>query len=184
MRRLVTSTGGKRHRHSAANAMSGPTPEAGAHNVTCAECGAPMVLRRRAATGSFFWGCSLYPRCTGAHGAHQDGRPLGTPADTETKAWRIKAHEVFDALWQGHGNSARSRAYRWLRKAMRLDQAGCHIGRFTAEQCQEVIALALTQKPFSTPLAEEQEAARQRALRLDKGWLAGRKTRPKREDRT
>lgn len=33
-----------------------------AETPTCA-CGAPMVLRRRAADGERFWGCSTFPRC-------------------------------------------------------------------------------------------------------------------------
>jgi len=155
--------------------------------VTCAECGAPMVLRRAAKgfkPGSSFWGCSRYPQCRATHGAHPDGQPLGTPGDPETRAWRIRAHEVFDALWKGYGGSARGRAYRWLQKAMRLDEEACHIGRFTSDQCKEVVALGLTQKPFVLPLAEERAAAQRRAVRRAKGWQAGRKTRRHREDRT
>ena len=34
-------------------------------NLTCPECGEPMVSRANAITGQRFWGCSNYPQCRG-----------------------------------------------------------------------------------------------------------------------
>lgn len=105
--------------------------------IACGECGAPMVLR--SSRFGKFYGCTRFPRCKGAHGAHPDGKPLGTPADSETKLARIEAHAGFDALWK-HGLMNRRAAYRFLRKAMALKPDDCHIAKFTKGQC----AIALT----------------------------------------
>jgi ssDNA-binding Zn-finger/Zn-ribbon topoisomerase 1 len=87
-----------------------------------------------------FYGCTRYPECKGTHGAHPDGRPLGTPADRETKDARIEAHQAFDTLWKRpHGKMQRQEAYLWLQKRMGLSADECHIGRFTKEQCEQVI---------------------------------------------
>jgi len=103
----------------------------------CPECGGQMVLRN--SRYGLFYGCTGYPECRAAHGAHADGRPLGTPADAATKKLRIEAHAVFDRLWKG-GSMSRSAAYRWLREAMELSEAEAHIGRFTSEQCLALMA--------------------------------------------
>jgi len=105
----------------------------------CAECQSPMVLR----TSRYgkFWGCSQFPKCRGTHGAHQaDGRPLGIPADKETKLARIEAHKAFDRLWKS-GKMSRTAAYRWLQEAMKLPGFEVHIGKFTKEQCIHLVAL-------------------------------------------
>lgn len=111
------------------------TPE-----VTCPECGAPMVLREtekfRYPNGDArrFWGCSRFPACDGIHGAHPDGTPLGIPADKATKQARITAHAAFDSLWKG-GAMSRKAAYRWMQQALAMTEDEAHIGRFTIEQC-------------------------------------------------
>jgi ssDNA-binding Zn-finger/Zn-ribbon topoisomerase 1 len=110
----------------------------------CGECGSPMILRE--SRYGKFWGCSRFPQCKGTHGAHQaDGRPLGTPADKETKAARIKAHAAFDMLWKGREMS-RTDAYRWMGEAMKLPPEQRHIGEFTTEQCVLLIALLAARK--------------------------------------
>lgn len=114
--------------------------------LTCPEpdCGAPMVLRvtRRAPwTGRKFYGCSRFPECRSTHGAHPDGTPLGIPATKATKQARIRAHDVFDQLHRP-GRMTRSQAYVFLAKRMGMSKDECHIGRFDAAQCDQVIAIA------------------------------------------
>lgn len=46
-----------------------------------------------------FYGCANYPDCKATHGAHPDGRPLGIPANQETKAMRIKIHKICEQIW-------------------------------------------------------------------------------------
>lgn len=109
----------------------------------CPDCGAEMVLRHSDRYG-LFYGCRGWPDCKATHGAHADGHPLGVPADPVTKLFRRAAHGTFDLLWKGTtGRMSRTKAYRWLRKAMDLDADAAHIGRFDRAQCRELIRLVL-----------------------------------------
>lgn len=101
----------------------------------CPECGEPMLLRN--SKYGLFYGCSTFPQCKATHGAHKDGRPLGTPADKKTKQARIRAHDVFDELWKDK-HMSRSEAYEWMQDAMGLSEDEAHIGKFTEEQCDEL----------------------------------------------
>jgi ssDNA-binding Zn-finger/Zn-ribbon topoisomerase 1 len=103
--------------------------------IACADCGAPMELRN--SRFGKFYGCSTYPECKGTHGAHPDGKPLGVPANRETKDARIRAHAAFDRLWKG-GPMSRREAYRWMRKKMDMSASEAHIGKFTKEQCDQL----------------------------------------------
>lgn len=107
-------------------------------DVNCAECEAPMKLR--ASKHGLFWGCTFYPECKGTHGAHSDGRPLGKPANAETKLARRRAHRAFDQLWVAKdATMTRSQAYVWLARRLGMDVRDCHIGKFDAATCERVI---------------------------------------------
>jgi ssDNA-binding Zn-finger/Zn-ribbon topoisomerase 1 len=111
--------------------------------VICAECGSEMELRQSPKYKSPFWGCSKFPVCRGTHGAHPDGRPLGVPANAETKQWRIKAHSVFDTIWIcSQINMTRKKAYKLL--AQELGEEEVHIGESDIEKCKKIIAAAET----------------------------------------
>jgi ssDNA-binding Zn-finger/Zn-ribbon topoisomerase 1 len=97
-----------------------------------------MVLRK--SRFGQFYGCTRFPECKGTHGAHPDGKPLGIPADSRTKQARIRAHAAFDELWKD-GRMRRPDAYRWMQQAMGLDVDGAHIGKFTIEQCDQLVTL-------------------------------------------
>jgi hypothetical protein len=76
------------------------------------------------------------------------GGKTSTPGDAETFRARNRAHAAFDPLWREKRMfQHRTDAYCWLREAMQMDAADCHIGMFTAEQCREV--LRLIQDTFS-----------------------------------
>lgn len=116
-----------------------------AQRLRCPECGAPMVLRetskyRYPRTGEprKFWSCSRFPACRGIHGAHPNGKPLGVPANAETKRARIRAHRVFDTLWRG-GPMSRDQAYRWMQDALGMTKRQAHIGKFTIDECERLI---------------------------------------------
>lgn len=87
-----------------------------------------------------FWGCTRYPLCKVVHGAHPDGRPLGTPTDKEGKQARIAAHDEFDAMIRER-NWGRTGAYIWLARQMGLQKEDCHIGAFDKEQCMRVVEI-------------------------------------------
>lgn len=109
----------------------------------CPDCGSDMVLRD--SRFGLFYGCVRYPACDCTHGAHNDGTPLGVPANKETRQARMDAHAVFDRLWKGATkggkSAARKKAYRWLREQLGLSKEECHIGRFDIEMCKKVIAV-------------------------------------------
>lgn len=113
--------------------------------VACGECGYPMMLRQ--SRFGQFYGCTRFPQCTGTHGAHPDGSPLGVPANSETKLARIQAHAAFDTLWRGDAPlMSRKDAYRWMQETMGLDKDNAHIGMFTVGQCAALIASVAERK--------------------------------------
>ncbi len=118
-------------------------------NLVCPECGATMKLRN--SKFGLFYGCERYPACDSKHGAYNDGRPKGTPGNKETRKARIYAHRIFDRLWKtAPGEKARmtrSQAYSWMRKTMKLGEDEAHIGKFSIEQCQKLVALVTKKFP-------------------------------------
>lgn len=105
--------------------------------IKCPECGKNMVLRN--SKHGLFYGCSAFPECKAAHGAHPDGKPLGIPANKETKQWRIKAHDIFDAWWKAKGMK-RKEAYKAMQEIMGISNKEAHIGSFNIEQCKYLSA--------------------------------------------
>jgi len=73
------------------------------------------------------------------------GGSTSTPADQDTRDARMKAHAAFDAL-----PMPRSKRYRWLAQVMGLDQKHAHIGMFTRDQCETVIAACEQEQKGST----------------------------------
>lgn len=106
--------------------------------LNCPECGSPMALR--SSRYGLFYGCTRYPKCKGTHGAHADGRPLGKPANQDTKKLRMAAHAKFDQLWKS-GRMNRGQAYVWLRHAMSLPSEEAHIANFDKTQCETLIQM-------------------------------------------
>jgi ssDNA-binding Zn-finger/Zn-ribbon topoisomerase 1 len=127
------------------------TRPAAVDNLVCPECGSHMVLRESKKYRKPFYGCERYPECRAAHGAHTDGRPLGIPANADTKRARMRAHRVFDALWQAKPGEepimSRVEAYRWMGTILRLPSTEAHIGRFTREQCEKLVQKVLRKYP-------------------------------------
>ena len=105
----------------------------------CPDCAVDMV--QRTSMYGVFWSCPRYPECQNTIGAHQStGEPLGVPASKEGRAWRIKAHASFDALWDCKDGISRSEAYLWLTKKMKLGEQA-HIGNMDIGQCRKVVGL-------------------------------------------
>ena len=85
------------------------------------------------------WICSRYPTCDAYVGCHGDTKtPLGRMANAELRAWKKKAHAVFDPLWK-QGDMERGEAYEWLMGELELPRAECHIGMFDVDMCERVI---------------------------------------------
>lgn len=116
-------------------------------DIKCPEPGCNAEMRLRRGKHSYFYGCQRFPECKGTHCAHQDGSPMGTPADTGTKKLRIKAHRVFDRIWQDK-LMTRKDAYAWMQKTMKLSKTEAHISRFDVKACEKLVKLV--QKKFPT----------------------------------
>jgi ssDNA-binding Zn-finger/Zn-ribbon topoisomerase 1 len=130
------------------------------HSLNCPDCGNKMELRRSKFSNGYWYACAFYPQCKGSHGPHPDGRPLGKPADRETKQLRIKAHDLLDPIYECYPKGkpqrrARWRAYMWVAFAMGLSMQRAHIGEFNAEQCRRLITLIETESYVIAPYEDE-----------------------------
>ena len=125
-----------------------------ATHLICAECGGADIHcvsgdaiypHRSDLYGKWYWRCA----CGAYVGCHRDTQePMGTPAGPATRRARGEAHAAFDALWKRKvardgvsAKEARSAGYVWLAQQMGLDVEDTHIGRFTADQCAQVVDL-------------------------------------------
>lgn len=110
--------------------------------LICPSCNNPMMQETSKFTysdGRFkkFWCCH---NCSITHSAHPDGRPVGVPANKETREWRQKAHKAFNKTWQQWGYS-QGKAYILMQRLMGMTQQEAHIGNFDKRQCQILIQL-------------------------------------------
>ncbi|MDB4278102.1 DUF3268 family zinc-finger domain-containing protein [Deltaproteobacteria bacterium] len=120
--------------------------------LDCPECGKFMVLATRTG-GVLYYRCSTkaWSKCSGSHSCHQaDARPLGIPGDAHTKHARMKAHKAFDQLWKKMGMK-RKDAYRYLQRVMAMTPDDAHIGRFTEEQCEDLLAILTDEVGITLP---------------------------------
>lgn len=87
--------------------------------------------------GRLLFCCNNYPKCNSYIGTHDDGTPLGRLASLELRKAKIKAHNVFDAIWQ-NGYMKREEAYERLSDFLKLDRELTHIGMFGETTCEVV----------------------------------------------
>jgi ssDNA-binding Zn-finger/Zn-ribbon topoisomerase 1 len=112
------------------------------HLVKCPKCSAEMNLRSTLKFGpkKWFYSCPRWPVCNGSHGAHDDGRPLGIPADDDLKALRIKGHDAFERCRRIH-KLTRSKMYHKLARLLNIPRSKCHFGMFDTETCTKAIQI-------------------------------------------
>jgi len=73
--------------------------------------------------------------CDAHVGVHKDGKPKGTLAKADLRAYRQTVHEIFDPLWQGKTVfESRNDAYIWL--SNKMSTTGVHIGELDIDQCK------------------------------------------------
>lgn len=110
-------------------------------DLACPE--GPHLMRLKMSKHGIFYGCENYPECQASHGAYPDGRPMGIPGDKATKKARVIAHRIFDRLWKREEGReprmTRTQAYAWMQRQLKLTSDEAHLGRFTSEQCQQLI---------------------------------------------
>jgi len=110
-------------------------------DVTCGDCGSKMVL----VTGdsidrTLMYRCSR-PECRCIHAAFPNGKPVGTPADQNTRSLRCVLHRILDPLWKDR-HISRNRLYKRLAKRLGMSEEDCHVGKFNAKQCTKAIQVA------------------------------------------
>ena len=112
------------------------------HILKCPECGSWMVLKH---TSKYqykngddrpFFGCSRFPDCDATHGAHPDGRPLGTPATKVIKKQRMATHDLMDAYME---SAAISRKEMYTKLKSHFDHE-IHCGELDRDGCELVQA--------------------------------------------
>jgi len=84
-----------------------------------------------------FYHCGPCDAYVGCH--KKDGKPLGTLANKELRAWRKLTHDAFDPMWMDYGRNFRQEAYKWMSNVMRIDKSKAHIAMFDIDQCKELI---------------------------------------------
>lgn len=136
--------------------------------VICQTCGSiaifipnELVYGRPYGNG-ICWVCINYftsgTFCDSYVGCHEDGTPLGTPADKLLRIARNQAHKEFDKLWKTSRNkdatmfksenkANRSMLYDQLAEHMNLPRDKCHIGMFSMEQVEVCIRFSTAYKP-------------------------------------
>lgn len=132
--------------------------------VVCPYCGAraELIDSGRVYSRSYgpIWACLPCRAWVGVHRNSPRFAPLGRLADAGLRRAKVLAHDAFDPFWQAavrtrgwSQDKARSRAYAWLARQMGIPVGRCHIGHFTVEQCQRVIAIcrsALSERRSTT----------------------------------
>lgn len=116
-----------------------------ARTVRCPYCGAVAVIRPASeiyhndrCKGKLYV-CSNYPKCQSYVGIHpQTKMPLGDLADGDLRHLRIRAHRMFDRIWQT-GLMPRRDAYRWMADYFAIPLSEAHIGQFGDYRCRELI---------------------------------------------
>lgn len=123
--------------------------------VNCDYCGQPAHLvnglviypnRPDLADLSFY----LCSPCQAYVGCHKGTlQPLGRLANAELRKYKSIAHKYFDAYWR-NGTLKRTEAYSLLAERMKILKKHCHIGKFSVQQCKQVIAICVNEGLIKT----------------------------------
>lgn len=115
-------------------------------SLECPECGAPMKLRKTSkytyknGKPRLFYGCTRYPGCTGTHNAHPNGKPLGIPADKETRELRVKLHKELAKWWNYDNKEQRNDMYDFLK----ANTKNGHISMMDKDELNKLLGLLKT----------------------------------------
>ena len=96
---------------------------------------------RRATEKSIYYECLPCGAYVGCH--KYTDRPLGTLANYELRAIRVKTHKEFDWIWNNPKLTKMNRtaAYRWLARQLGIAPNDCHIALFTEKECNKVLGI-------------------------------------------
>jgi hypothetical protein len=110
--------------------------------MICPFCGREAVwCENKAIYGRNFgksYMCYFCKPCNAYVGCHQNTRvPLGTMANAELRAWRMKAHAHVDPIWRS-GQMTRRQLYRRLKEIFGRQ---IHIAESDVEQCRQILEI-------------------------------------------
>lgn len=118
-------------------------------DLACPECGSPMELafsdrfRYRDGRRRPFYRCYKWPECTGYHGAHPNGAPLGKPANKETRTLRSQVHAELNKLFPWKTKKGRRATNRWL---LEHNFGDGHVGAMDAVECRTALSILTLKK--------------------------------------
>lgn len=119
------------------------------YRVQCPYCGSNAVLKpankifgvRTYEPNRFLYVCSNWPSCDAYVTAHtQDYSPMGTLANGQLRHKRILAHKAL-LTYRKVTHTEKWASYIWLAGKLGMDHQRTHIGMFSDEECDRVIAL-------------------------------------------
>lgn len=87
--------------------------------------------------------CRLCNAYVGCH--NNTRRPLGTMANSETREWRRRAHDVFDRIWKGRKKKFRDVTYKAISREFGFD---VHIGNSDTDMCKKIISWSVRVKSW------------------------------------
>ena len=118
----------------------------GMKNMKCPYCNSAVL--RRSADGIYknnkddtqLYVCSKYPACDSYVRIHKGTDiPVGSLANPQLRALRVKAHKQFDKLHQC-GIMSKKEAYGWLAHMLQSPKSQAHIGYLSEYYCNLVIS--------------------------------------------
>ena len=125
-------------------------------SVACPYCGQPAKLVDSATvyhgrSYGMIWDCRPCDAYVGVHKNSRDFKPLGRLANRELRGWKQRAHAAFDPLWLGLGaKMKRWEAYAFMQQAMGLTSEDAHIGKFTVEDCKNLVSILTVKSGVKT----------------------------------
>jgi hypothetical protein len=117
--------------------------------LECPYCKAKAILRPASMVygptlkekGRHLYLCSNWPACDAYVSAHKSSLlPMGTLANGDLRHKRILAHRAL-YTFQRYSHMETWAVYLWLQMQLGLGRERTHIGQFSLEQCEKVIAL-------------------------------------------
>lgn len=117
--------------------------------IECPYCKARAVLRPASMVygsslkekGRYLYLCSNWPACDAYVSAHKTSLlSMGTLANGDLRHKRILAHRALSDF-QRNNRMETWAVYLWLQMQLGLSREETHIGRFSAAQCDQVIAV-------------------------------------------
>ncbi len=119
----------------------------------CEYCGASAVLVRLCDVSYPYrddhgplWLCEPCQAWIGIYARSKRHVPMGRLANAELREWKIKLHAALEPMAAAKARrdaisifEARAKGYRWLARALQIDEKACNIDQLSADQCRAAV---------------------------------------------